>query len=107
MSSLITATNIAYAKPEKPVSPISPRLAGSPRRWSMPFFPMLLLGVALPLVKVFGLSGSAEVVVGIFRQLLLWLVAIVGLAVIYRYARVRRRPRWRWVTWEPVIASTP
>jgi membrane protein len=108
MASLITATNVAYSQPERRgflhliwLSLVF--TAGG----VLAFLLMLLLGVAVPLmVKVLGMSAGTEWLVGIARWGLLWLVAIVGLAVIYRYAPAREKPRWRWVTWGSVIAST-
>jgi membrane protein len=108
MSALITATNIAYSEAEKRgfirLTLISLAFTAG---GILAFLLMLLLGVALPLmVKAFGVSGGAEAIVGILRWILLWLVAIVGLAVIYRYAPARNRPQWRWVTWGSVVAAT-
>jgi membrane protein len=40
------------------------------------------------------------------RWVLLWIFVVFALAVIYRYAPVRRRARWRWVTWGSVAAAT-
>jgi membrane protein len=108
MASLITATNIAYSEPEKRgvVRQILVSLAFT-GAGVLTFLLMLLLGVAVPIsLKVFGISGSAEGVVGVLRWVLLWLFAIVGLAAIYRYAPSRTRPKWRWVTWGSVIAAT-
>jgi membrane protein len=108
MAALIAATNIAYSEPEKRgfVRLILISLAFTAGA-VLAFLLMLLLGVAVPLVvKAFGMSEGAEIIVGILRWILLWLVAIVGLAVIYRYAPARNRPQWRWVTWGSVVAST-
>jgi membrane protein len=108
MASLITATNVAYSQPERRgfFHLIWLSLAFT-AGGVLAFLIMLLLGVAVPLmVKVLGVSAGTEWVVGILRWVLLWLVAIVGLAVIYRYAPARKKPRWRWVTWGSVIAST-
>lgn len=108
MAALITATNIAYSEPEKRgfirVTLVS---LGFTAGGVVAFLLMLLLGVAVPLiVKALALGKGAEFVVGILRWVLLWLVAVVGLAVIYRYAPARKRPRWRWVTWGSAIAAT-
>jgi membrane protein len=108
MASLITATNVAYSEPERRgfIHVILISLAFT-AGGIVAFLIMVLLGVAVPLtVKVLGLSAETEWVVGIVRWVLLWLVAIVGLAVVYRYAPARERPRWHWVTWGSVIAST-
>jgi membrane protein len=108
MASLITATNIAYSEPEKRgfVRQILVSLAFT-GAGVLTFLLMLLLGIAVPIsLKVFGVSGSAEWVVGVLRWVLLWLFAVVGLAAIYRYAPSRTRPKWRWVTWGSVTAAT-
>jgi membrane protein len=108
MAALITATNIAYSEPEKRsfVRVILLSLAFT-AGGIIAFLLMLLLGVAVPLVlKALGMSAGAEAIVDILRWILLWLVAIVGLAVIYRYAPARNRPKWRWVTWGSVVAAT-
>jgi membrane protein len=108
MAALITATNIAYSEPEKRgfIRLVLVSLAFT-AGGVLAFLLMLLLGVAVPLVvKALGMSEGAQITVGIFRWILLWLVAIVGLAVIYRYAPARNRPKWRWVTGGSVVAST-
>jgi membrane protein len=108
MASVITATNVAYSQPERRgfLHLIWLSLAFTAAS-VLAFLIMLLLGVAVPLmIKVLGVSAGTEWVVDIVRWVLLWLVAIVGLAVIYRYAPARKKPRWRWVTWGSVIAST-
>ena len=42
----------------------------------------------------------------VLRWILLWISAIVGLALVYRYAPSRQNPKWRWVSWGSVIAAT-
>jgi membrane protein len=42
----------------------------------------------------------------VLRFALLWCVAALGLAVIYRYPPARERAQWRWVTWGSAIAAT-
>src|SRR5262249_41736288 len=44
--------------------------------------------------------------VAVLRWTLLWSFAVLGLAVIYRYAPARERARWQWVTWGSAVAST-
>ena len=108
MASLITATNVAYSEPERRgfihVVLISLVFTAAS---VVAFLIMVLLGIAVPLmVKVLGLSAGTEWVVSIVRWVLLWLVAIIGLAIIYRYGPAREKAQWRWVTWGSVIAST-
>jgi membrane protein len=108
MAAVMTATNIAYAEPEK---------RGFFRQTfvSLAFtvgaiFGLLIvvaLGVVLPVaLKVLGTSTWVQTLAGILRWALLWLVAVGGLAVLYRYAPSRERARWRWVTWGSAIAAT-
>ncbi|MGH8139939.1 MAG: YihY/virulence factor BrkB family protein [Steroidobacteraceae bacterium] len=108
MASLMTAANIAYSEREKRgfIRQILVSIAFT-GGGILGFLIMLLLGVATPLaVKAIGVSEGAKAVVGILRWLLLWLVAIGGLSVIYRYAPARRRARWAWVTWGSAVAAT-
>lgn len=108
MSSLMTATNIAYSESEKRgwVRQILTSIAFTGGA-VVGFLIMLLLGVATPLiVQAMGIGTGTEWVVNILRWVLLWLVAMGSLAVIYRYAPARHRARWRWVTWGSIIAAT-
>jgi membrane protein len=108
MSSLMTATNIAYTEDEKRgffrqllVSLLFTIVA------IVGFLVVLLLGVAIPLVlQVLGTQSWLQVVIGALRWALLWMIAVLGLALIYRYAPARHRARWQWVSWGSVIAAT-
>jgi membrane protein len=63
------------------------------------------LVIGLPAVLNFiGLSSLLETVVSLARWPILALLAIVALAVIYRFGPSRAQPRWRWVTWGATIA---
>jgi membrane protein len=108
MSSLMTATNIAYREREKR-SFIRQTLlslaftAGA----ILGFVLMLTLGVAIPLVlAAFGAADWTKAAVGVLRLVLLWSVMVLGLAVVYRYAPSREHARWRWVTAGSLIAAT-
>lgn len=108
MASLMAAANIAYAESEKRgfIRQILVSLAFT-GGGIVGFLLMLLLGVATPLaVKAIGIGTGAAMVVSVLRWLLLWLVAVGGLAVIYRYAPARRRAKWKWVTWGSAVAAT-
>jgi membrane protein len=65
------------------------------------FVAVLLIGVAMPLAP--GLAGSAVLAV---RWLLLFCIAVLALAVVYRFAPDREAPKWRWVTPGSFIAAT-
>jgi membrane protein len=63
------------------------------------FLLTIVLGIAIPVALV-------KVAAGVLRLALLWCVAVLGLAVIYRYAPAREHAQWRWVTWGSAIAAT-
>lgn len=68
---------------------------------------MVLLGVvALGLIVVLpvalgviGLGGVAETLVSLARWPILGALVVLALAILYRYAPDRHRPRWRWTSW--------
>jgi membrane protein len=71
------------------------------------FIAILLLADAVPLIfEAFTSSPWVERVVATLRWALLWAFVVLGLAVTYRYAPVRKLARWRWVTWGSVVAAT-
>ena len=108
MTALMSATNIAYNEEEqrgfiKQLVVSSTFTIGA----VIGFLVVLLLTVAIPLVLHFlPLGDAAEFVVLAFRWALLWLVAVVGLAVVYRYAPDREKAQWRWLTPGSAIAAT-
>jgi membrane protein len=108
MSSLMTATNIAYGEREKRglitqlllsfVFTIGAMLG---------IVAVLLLGIGLPAaLTALGISRPLEIVLDVLRFVVLWAVATVGLAVVYRFAPSREHARWQWVTWGSVIAAS-
>jgi membrane protein len=108
MSSLMQAANIAYQEREKRglVRQVLTSLAFTLGA-ILAFVLMLLLGVAVPLAfALFTTSPWAQGAVAVARWILLWLFAVAGLAVIYRFAPARERARWRWVTWGSGVAAT-
>jgi membrane protein len=71
------------------------------------FLAVLLLGVAAPLaVSFLPLGPAAEIVLLALRWLLLFGVAVLGLAIVYRFAPDRSRAQWRWITPGSLIAAT-
>lgn len=70
-------------------------------------FIVLALGgiVVLPIVfNTVGLSTDAWYV-ALLRWPALFVVVLLGLAVLYRFGPSRDAPRWRWVTWGSALAS--
>jgi membrane protein len=108
MSSLMSATNIAYGEREKRGWFVQVLLSlGFTVGAIVGFSVMLTLGVLIPLaLQVLGTSEWVQAAAGVLRFALLWITALLGLAVIYRYAPAREHARWRWVTWGSAIAAT-
>lgn len=108
MSALMTATNIAYAEAEKRSFFRQTLVSFAFTLGAIVGFVFVLtLGVALPVVlKILGTSEWVQWVAGALRWAVLWLFAVLGLAVLYRYAPSRHRAQWRWVTWGSAIAAT-
>ncbi|WP_081881790.1 YihY/virulence factor BrkB family protein [Nitrosococcus oceani] len=64
------------------------------------------LVVALPaLLGNFGLGAEVRTWVSLLRWPVLAFIAMVGLAVVYRYGPSRSQPRWHWVSWGAVLAT--
>ncbi len=108
MVALITATNVAYDEEEKRgfVKQLLVSLAFTVGA-VLGFLAVLALGVAVPVGLAFlPLGPAAETVLLIARWALLFAVAIVGLAIIYRFAPDRREAKWQWVTPGSLIAAT-
>jgi membrane protein len=108
MAALMKATNIAYGESEdrgfihQLLLSLAFTLAAV-----VGFVVVVLLAVAAPVVmKALGLGGPLETLLGALRWVLLWLIVVVALAVVYRYAPDRDRPDWRWVSWGSTAAAT-
>jgi membrane protein len=105
---LMTATNIAYNQRERRgffkqilISLVFSICA------IVAFLAMLVVGVAVPLVlQAAPLGQGVTIAILVFRWVLLWSFAVLGLSLVYRYAPDRERPKWRWVTWGSIIAAT-
>lgn len=108
MASLIAATNIAYKEPERRsfLKQIGLSLAFTIVA-IVGFLLTLVLGVGVPLVlEAFGANMLVQDLAAVARWLVLWVMAVAGLALIYRYGPSRDPPRWHWVSWGPAIAAT-
>jgi membrane protein len=65
----------------------------------------IALVVGLPaFLNLIGLDLRVETVLSFARWPILALLAIVAVAVIYRFGPSRAKPRWRWVSWGATIA---
>jgi membrane protein len=107
MVALMTATNVAYDERESRgfFKQLFVSLAFTIGA-VIGFLAVLLLGVAVPLAMSFlPLGSAAEIALLGVRWVLLFGVAVLGLAVVYRFAPDRRAAQWRWVTPGSIIAA--
>lgn len=107
MVALMKVTNVAYGEEEK-------------RGWLMQlllsfvfaigsvtvFLAVLVLGVAVPLSLAPLAGGSVTSIIVMLRWILLFCIAVLALAVVYRFAPDRKAAQWRWVSAGSLIAAT-
>jgi membrane protein len=107
LTALIEGLNIIYDEQEE---------RGFIRRNLVAFALLLLVIVAMivaigaiivaPIVlKLIGLGPVVETLLRLLRWPILFGVALVVLAVIYRYGPSRTPARWRWVSWGAAVAT--
>jgi membrane protein len=94
MVALMKVTNVAYSEEESRglLEQLLISLALAVGSVAV-FIAVLLVGVAIPYSPA-------------WRSLLLFAVAVLALAVVYRVAPDRKAPKWRWVTAGSFIAAT-
>jgi membrane protein len=108
MVALMTATNVAYDEEESRgfFKQLFVSLAFTVGA-VIGFLAVLLLGVVVPLaLSVVPLGSAAEIVLLGARWILLFGVAVLGLAIVYRFAPDRHEAQWRWITPGSLIAAT-
>jgi membrane protein len=71
---------------------------------------VLIVSVALimaapTLLGSLGLGSTVQTLVAWLRWPVLFVVAVVGLGILYRFAPSRDEPRWHWVSWGAVLAT--
>jgi membrane protein len=105
---LMTATNIAYDEEEERgffkqlLVSLAFTLAGV-----VAFVLIVALAVGLPvMLRALGVPSVVETVLSLARWVVLWLLVVLALAAVYRFAPDRNRPQWRWVSWGSAIAAT-
>ena len=107
MVALMTATNVAYDEEEtrgffKQLFVSLAFTVGA----VLGFLAVLLLGVMVPIgLSLLPLGPATSAVLLIARWVILFGVAIVGLAIVYRFAPDRREAKWKWVTPGSLIAA--
>jgi membrane protein len=71
------------------------------------FLGMLLVGIVIPIaLLMLGSSFWIRLVVTVVRWGLLWVFAVVGLALLYHFAPAQRPKRWRWLSYGSVLTAT-
>ena len=108
VSALMSATNIAYTERERRgFFKLVLVAAGFAIGAMVGFVLMLALTLAVPLaLQHLPLPAFVSFAVLAIRWVLLWAFAVLGLAIVYRYAPSRQNAQWRWVSWGSVIAAT-
>jgi membrane protein len=107
MVALMTATNVAYDEEEhrgfwKQLFVSLAFTVGA----VIGFLAVLLLGVAVPLaLSAFPLGAATETALLVVRWILMFGIAVLGLATVYRFAPDRQEAQWRWVTPGSLIAA--
>jgi membrane protein len=67
---------------------------------------VIALIVVFPvLLAAFGLTSSDQPIIGYLRWPVMFVLIILGLAVLYRYGPSRRLAKWRWISIGSVFAS--
>ncbi len=108
MVALMTAINVAYDEDEERgfFKQILVSLAFTFGA-VVGFLAVLLLAVAVPLaLEMLPLGRAAEIIILVVRWALLWGMAVLGMAMVYRFAPDRRQPKWKWLTWGSGVAAT-
>lgn len=107
MVALMTGLNIAYHESERRGVV---KLYGSALLLTLSGIVGIILAVSLiavvpSVLRVLGVDGAAQTAFAILRWPLLAALFAFALAVVYRYAACRDKPRWRWVSWGAAIAT--
>jgi membrane protein len=68
-------------------------------------FAIALIVLLSALLGKLGLPDSLKWLFSFLRWPILWIAAVVALAVLYRYAPSREEPQWRWVSWGSAAAG--
>jgi membrane protein len=108
MVAIMAATNVAYDEREERgfIKQILISLAFTVGA-VLSFLVVVLLAVAVPLaLELIPLGNFAQTVIMVARWAVLWLIAVLGMAIVYRFAPDRHEPKWKWLSWGSTIAAT-
>ncbi len=102
-SALIKATNVAFDETE---TRGFLRLRAMALLLTLAFLVVMVLSIALIVVVPKLVEGTPfDTVFSVLRWPALAVVAMIGLAALYRYAPDRDEPRWQWVSLGAVVAT--
>jgi membrane protein len=107
VKALFDALNVAYDEDEKRGF-IALNVASLTFTVATIVFVILVVGVVAVLPNVIGylpLGPFGKVIVAVLPPLVLFAVAIAGLAALYRYGPSRSRARWSWITPGSILAA--
>lgn len=107
VKALMTALNIVYGEEEKR-GLLRLNAVALALTLGAVIFGVLALGMVavIPAVlELIPLPGFVADLLALARWPLLALIVLLGLAVVYRFAPSRSRPRWRWVSWGAAAAA--
>jgi membrane protein len=108
MEAVMTACNIAYGVDQE--RPFLRRMLvslGLTVAAVLGFVLILVVAVAIPFIaRAVGLGGALTTVIDVVRWLALWLLIVLGLAVVYRFAPNREDAHWRWISYGSATAAT-
>lgn len=107
VGALFDALNVVYKEREKRSLL---RFYGTTFLFTLGFVLFIIIAVAgvvlLPAwLARFGVSTTAEVVLGIARWPVLLVTVMLGLGLLYRYGPSRKVAKWRWISWGSVMAA--
>ncbi len=107
VKALFDALNVAYDEDEKRGF-IALNVASLTFTLAAIVFVVMVIGVVAVLPNVLGylpLGPFAKVIVAVLPPLVLFAVAIAGLAALYRYGPSRSRAKWSWITPGSIVAA--
>lgn len=100
IKAVFDALNVAYDETEKRGFFKLLMVSGLFTLGALLFFILVLnVVIGVPLVlKYLPLGPAGDILVSVLPPLVLFVVAIVAIAVLYRYGPSRRQAQWRWIT---------
>lgn len=66
---------------------------------------IISVGVVPAVLSFLRLGSFAEILISVLRWPVMFVAAVLGISVLYRFGPSRQRAKWRWVTWGSAIAT--